>query len=336
VVLSQKEVQRLLAAMDGRPGVIAALLYGTGMRLMECLRLRVKDVDFARNEITVREGKGGKDRRTVLPKSLVEPLQREIARARVLHEADLTAGFGEARLPFALTRKYPRAGRDFGWQFVFPSTKRSRDPLDGTIRRHHFDEAILARAMKRARGVESTGSLRLSEFTQYGVRRNVTRGPRNPAARVRAGATQVQAINRCFVPCPACHRAHDEQLVQADIAVEDVAFGDAEAAFQVERGNHIPAHNRCRYIRCVFSDDFNHAVTESFALFIPGAAGQVVRHILHKAGEDVVAGGGEIGIYGGGFYAVYPPVVGDFSILRCVVAGLRCREGGDQGVEHFL
>jgi integron integrase len=151
VVLSRDEVQRLLAAMDGRPGLIASLLYGTGMRLMECLRLRVKDVDFSRNEITVREGKGGKDRRTVLPRSLVEPLQREIARARILHESDLAAGFGEARLPFALARKYPRAGRELGWQFVFPSAKRSRDPLDGAIRRHHFDEAILARALKRAR-----------------------------------------------------------------------------------------------------------------------------------------------------------------------------------------
>lgn len=151
VVLSREEVQRLLAAMDGRPALIAALLYGTGMRLMECLRLRVKDVDFARNEITVREGKGAKDRRTVLPSSLVERLQREIARSRVLNEADLAEGFGEARLPFALARKYPAAGRDFGWQYVFPSGKRSRDPLDGTTRRHHFDDAILARALKRAR-----------------------------------------------------------------------------------------------------------------------------------------------------------------------------------------
>lgn len=114
VVLSRDEVQRLLVAMDGRPALIAALLYGTGMRLMECLRLRVKDVDFARGEITVREGKGAKDRRTVLPGSLVERLQREITRSRVLHEADLVAGFGEARLPSALSRKYPSAGRDFG------------------------------------------------------------------------------------------------------------------------------------------------------------------------------------------------------------------------------
>lgn len=150
-VLSVDEVRRLLAAMDGRSWLIASLLYGTGMRLMECLRLRVKDVDFARNEITVREGKGDKDRHTMLPRSLVEPLTREIERARLLHAGDLAAGYGEARLPHALARKYPHAGRDFGWQFVFPSAQRSTDPLDGTLRRHHFDDAILARAMKRAR-----------------------------------------------------------------------------------------------------------------------------------------------------------------------------------------
>lgn len=149
-VLAREEVQALLAQLEGRPWLLASLLYGTGMRLMECMRLRVKDADFARNEITVRDGKGGKDRRTVLPKKLVEPLQREIERARVLHEADLHAGFGVARLPHALARKYPRAGREFGWQFVFPSAQRSIDPLDGVERRHHFDEALLSRAMKSA------------------------------------------------------------------------------------------------------------------------------------------------------------------------------------------
>ena len=151
VVLSQSETRRLLAAMEGRPWLLASLLYGTGMRLMECLRLRVKDVDFTRNEITVRNGKGGKDRRTMLPRSLVEPLQREIARARSLHEQDLIAGFGATRLPHALTRKYPNAVREFGWQFVFPSMRRSIDPLGGGERRHHFDDAVLARALKRAR-----------------------------------------------------------------------------------------------------------------------------------------------------------------------------------------
>ena len=150
-VLSVDEVHRLLAAMEGRSWLIASLLYGTGMRLMECLRLRVKDVDFERGEITVREGKGDKDRHTMLPRSLVEPLRREIERARLLHLGDLAAGLGETRLPHALSRKYPQAGRDFGWQFVFPSGKRSADPLDGCERRHHFDDAILARALKQAR-----------------------------------------------------------------------------------------------------------------------------------------------------------------------------------------
>ncbi len=152
-VLSRDEVTRLFAAMDGRAWLLASLLYGTGMRLMECLRLRVKDVDFARNEIIVRDGKGGKDRRTVLPRMLVESLQREIERARTLHARDLAEGFGETRLPHALARKYPRAAREFGWQFAFPSVQRSRDPLDGKMRRHHFDDAVLSRAIKRARQV---------------------------------------------------------------------------------------------------------------------------------------------------------------------------------------
>lgn len=150
-VLSQDEVRCLLAHMEGRPQLLASLLYGTGMRLMECLRLRVKDVDFARNEITIRGGKGAKDRHTVLPKSLIEPLQREIERARILHAADLAAGFGAAALPYALARKYPSAARDFGWQYVFPSVQRSLDPTDGIERRHHFDDAILARGLKTAR-----------------------------------------------------------------------------------------------------------------------------------------------------------------------------------------
>lgn len=116
VVLSVEEARRLLGALDGRPWLLASLLYGTGMRLMECLRLRIKDVDFARLEVTVRDGKGGKDRRTMLPRSLVEPLQHEVERARLLHDQDLADGFGEAWLPHALARKYPRAASDIGWQ----------------------------------------------------------------------------------------------------------------------------------------------------------------------------------------------------------------------------
>ncbi len=150
-VLSRQEVTTLLALMEGRSGLLASLLYGTGMRLMEGLRLRVKDIDFGRNEITIRDGKGGKDRRTMLPRSLVEPLQQEVNRARVLHAVDLAAGFGEVWLPNALARKYVNAARDFGWQYVFPSVKRSVDPRGGLERRHHFDEAILSRALKKAR-----------------------------------------------------------------------------------------------------------------------------------------------------------------------------------------
>lgn len=150
-VLAKDEVARLLAQMDGRPWLLASLLYGTGMRLMECLRLRVKDVDFARSELTVREGKGDKDRRTVLPRSLVEPLQREIERARVLHETDLHDGFGTVWLPHALARKMPRAAREFGWQYVFPTVRRSLDPRDGMERRHHVDDGLLSRALQQAR-----------------------------------------------------------------------------------------------------------------------------------------------------------------------------------------
>ena len=151
-VLSTDETRRLLGAMDGRAWLLASLLYGTGMRLMECLRLRVKDVDFSRNEIVVRDGKGGKDRHTVLPRVLLEPLNREVERARLLHAHDLAAGFGETWLPHALARKYPKAAREFGWQYVFASAQRSRDPRSDAVRRHHVDDALLTRALKRARG----------------------------------------------------------------------------------------------------------------------------------------------------------------------------------------
>lgn len=151
-VLARSEVQALLAQLDGRPRMLASVLYGTGLRLLECLRLRVKDVDFARNEITVRNGKGGKDRRTLLPRSLVEPLQQEIERARVLHTQDLAAGFGVVWLPNALERKYRNANREFAWQYVFPALQRSVDPRDDAERRHHVSEAVVSRALKQARG----------------------------------------------------------------------------------------------------------------------------------------------------------------------------------------
>lgn len=150
-VLSREEVQRLLAAMQGRPWLLASMLYGSGMRIMECLRLRVKDVDFSQNEITIRDGKGGKDRHTMLPQLVVAPLKREIERSRILHEGDLGAGFGAVWLPHALARKYPRAARDFGWQYVFPAERLSIDPRSGEKRRHHVDDAVLSRALRMAR-----------------------------------------------------------------------------------------------------------------------------------------------------------------------------------------
>jgi integron integrase len=149
-VLSVSEVKALLAAMDGRAWLMASLLYGSGMRLMECLRLRVKDVDFARSELTVREGKGHRDRRTVLPVSLVPPLQRQIEHVRALHACDLREGYGRTWLPHALSRKYPKAAAEPGWQYLFPSDKRSVDPRDQVERRHHLDDQVLSRGMKTA------------------------------------------------------------------------------------------------------------------------------------------------------------------------------------------
>ncbi|OGB92016.1 MAG: integrase [candidate division NC10 bacterium RIFCSPLOWO2_02_FULL_66_22] len=150
VVLSENEVRALLARLDGTKWLVASLLYSTGMRLLEGLRLRVKDVDFERREITVRDGKGAKDRRTMLSERLLEPLRTHLAKVRELHEQDLVEGFGDVHLPFALARKYPKAGRSWPWQYVFPSGSRSTDPLDGVIRRHHLDEKIVQRAVSSA------------------------------------------------------------------------------------------------------------------------------------------------------------------------------------------
>jgi len=151
VVLTRGEVTALLAQLKGTHRLMASSLYGAGLRLMECLRLRVKDIDIAYRQILVRDGKGGKDRVTMLPESAVQPLHEQLGEAKRLHEIDLREGFGEVHLPYALARKYPRAGYEWGWQYVFPSSKRSTDPEDGVIRRHHLDESVLARSLKEAR-----------------------------------------------------------------------------------------------------------------------------------------------------------------------------------------
>lgn len=151
VVLSRDEVKRLLALMDGRFGLMTSLLYGSGMRLMECVRLRVKDVDFELNQICVRDGKGGKDRHVPLPQRLRDPLRAQLERVRLIHQQDLAAGLGAVWLPHALARKYPSAPREPGWQYVFPSDQLSHDPRGGERRRHHLDEAGLQRAVRAAR-----------------------------------------------------------------------------------------------------------------------------------------------------------------------------------------
>jgi integron integrase len=149
-VLTEAEVSRLLDRLQGSLKLMAGLLYGSGLRQIECLTLRVKDLDFAYRQITVRDGKGGKDRVTMLPDNLAPGLREHLGKVRVIHRRDLDEGYGEVSLPHALARKYPRAGSEWGWQFVFPSAYRSADPENGVIRRHHVYPDTLGRAIKKA------------------------------------------------------------------------------------------------------------------------------------------------------------------------------------------
>jgi len=150
VVLTVSEVQAVLSHLTGTHALIASLLYGTGMRLMEVMRLRVKDVEFARREIVVREGKGFKDRVMMLPEAVMAPLKTHLVNVKSMHDEDVMRGFGEVYLPFALDKKYPNAGREWAWQYIFPSKNLSVDPRSGKTRRHHLDEKGMQRAMKQA------------------------------------------------------------------------------------------------------------------------------------------------------------------------------------------
>jgi integron integrase len=150
VVLTRDETARALEKLRDVHALIGRLLYGTGMRVMEGMRLRVKDVDFARREIIVRDGKGHKDRVTVLPRAIESPLREQLAHARNLHQRDLAAGFGNVWLPYALARKYPQADREWVWQYLFPAAERSRDPRTGVVRRHHLSDQAFQRAMRQA------------------------------------------------------------------------------------------------------------------------------------------------------------------------------------------
>jgi len=150
VVLTEKEVHSLLAHVPQAYALLARLMYGTGMRLLEGLRLRVQDLDFERAELLIREGKGGKDRVTMLPQSLLKPLQEHLKQVKQVHEQDLLKGYGEVWLSESVARKYPNAGREWIWQYVFPSARLSVDPRSGVTRRHHLDEKGLQRAIKQA------------------------------------------------------------------------------------------------------------------------------------------------------------------------------------------
>ncbi len=150
VVLTREECELILSRMTGAYGLMASLLYGSGLRLMECVRLRVKDVDFGYNQITIRDGKGEKDRRTVLPGPLAGPLRRQLERVRLLHQEDMERGYGRVYLPYALERKYPNAAAEWVWQWVFPASKISKDPRSGELRRHHASEDMLQAEVRKA------------------------------------------------------------------------------------------------------------------------------------------------------------------------------------------
>lgn len=160
VVFTRREVEAVLTRLTGTHHLMASLLYGSGLRLMEAVRLRVKDLDFERAEVTIREPKGNRDRLTMLPQAVIEPLKTQLRKVRVLHQADLRDGFGNVQLPDALAKKYPHAAVQWEWQFVFPSLKRSRDPRSGIERRHHISPDHLQRAVKTA--------IRLAEIHRNG------------------------------------------------------------------------------------------------------------------------------------------------------------------------
>ena len=150
VVLSRTEARQVLEQLTGVPLLITQLLYGAGLRLNECLRLRVQDIDFSQNQIIVRDGKGAKDRVTILPQSLRQNLQEHLRQVRILHHKDLESGFGEVSLPDALARKYPNAPREWPWQWVFPASRISRDPRSGALRRHHLHPSAVQKAVRDA------------------------------------------------------------------------------------------------------------------------------------------------------------------------------------------
>jgi integron integrase len=160
VVFTSEEVRNILAQLEGLPHLIASLLYGSGMRLGESVRLRVKDIDFTYQQITIRDAKGYKHRVTMLPQSLIAPLQQQILVSKRIHQQDLAEGFGAVELPDALAKKYPNAARAWHWQYVFPARNRSRDPRSGITRRHHLLEDVIQKSVRAA--------IRQAQITKHG------------------------------------------------------------------------------------------------------------------------------------------------------------------------
>lgn len=150
VVLTREEVRQLIDIMENTPQLIVKVLYGSGLRIMEAVRLRVKDIDYQMKQVTVRSGKGTKDRVTTFPSSIIPLLENHLAKVEILHQQDLHQGYGEVYLPYALARKYPHAGKEWGWQYLFPSRKLSTDPSSGRVRRHHVDPSVVNKAIKVA------------------------------------------------------------------------------------------------------------------------------------------------------------------------------------------
>ncbi|HMA67989.1 MAG TPA: integron integrase, partial [Desulfosalsimonadaceae bacterium] len=161
VVFTREEIRAILDQLESDKWLMGQLLYGSGLRVMECVRLRVKDVDFSYKQITVRDGKGGKDRVTMLPEIVIPAMEKHLRKVRVIHQRDLKAGFGTVYLPHALARKYPNADRSWAWQFIFPASKRGIDPRSRVERRHHIHESVIQRAVKqaiRSAGIPKTGN----------------------------------------------------------------------------------------------------------------------------------------------------------------------------------
>jgi len=188
VVMTREEVKAVLRCLDGNKWLMASLMYGAGLRLMECLRLRVQDIDFARNEIMVRDGKGAKDRVTMLPESLKATLQEHLRVVKTIHEQDLADGWGRVQMPHALDRKYPGAPAEWRWQWVFPQENRWRNPTTREEGRHHVDESLVQRAVKDA--VRKAGIVKRATchtFRHY------------PGSRTMPGGVAI-------APCTACCR----------------------------------------------------------------------------------------------------------------------------------